>query len=122
MFVVEHGDAPATLPEHAHRFLEKFVARIERLALFVFWIPAVFADNEHGINREPRLSQCESLCDSRINLHAMPRLTVAAEVALRELIDVQRDQIHRRTIMAPLPAVPLEKAVDEMLRVRQLSY
>src|SRR5262245_48318978 len=102
MLVVEQGDSPATLPEHAYRLLEKFVARIERLALFVSWIPAVLADDQHGIDRELRLSQRESFRDGWINFHTMPLRAVTAEVALRKLIHVERGQFHRRTIMPTL--------------------
>src|SRR5262245_31163373 len=122
MFVIEHGHGAAALFEHAYRLLEKFVAWIQRLRLFIPRISAVFADDQHAIDCKFGAAQSEGFGDRRINSDSVSARAVAAEVAFGKLVHVERGQFHRRTMMAALPPIPFEEAVDEMLRVRHSSY
>ena len=46
---------------------------------------------------------------------------VCGQVAFGPLVDVDRNQIHRRLVVAAIPAVAFEKAVDNVLAVRVLA-
>ncbi len=89
----------------------------------------MLANQQHAIDGETVTAQREGFLDRGVDLHgrelAGPRAAEvaelagprAAEVAVGLLIDVQRDQIHRRTVVAILPAVADQVAVDDVLRV-----
>ena len=52
----------------------------------------------------------------------MPRGSLLAQVSLRLLVHVERDDVDRRLVMPALPAVAVEEAVDDSLTVRPLRY
>ena len=51
----------------------------------------------------------------------MARRALAAEVVGAHLIDIERHQVHGRIMVRAVPAVAIEKAVDDVLRVRVLE-
>src|SRR2546428_12862865 len=118
MLVVEHRHNAAAGFEDLHGALKERVAWIEGLAFFRARVKAVLGDNDHTINLKLRAPKRESFFDGRINLHSVPARAVAAEVAFRKLVHIERGQFDRRTMMPALPAVAFEKTVDEMFGVR----
>ena len=81
----------------------------------------MLADDQHAVHRKVRAPEGECFRDGRINPHAMTTGPVTAEIAFGKLIDIKRCQFNRRMVVAPLPAVTFEKAIDEMLRVGMRS-
>lgn len=51
----------------------------------------------------------------------MTRRALAAQVVGADLIDIERHQVHGRIMMGAVPAVTVQKAVDDMLRMRILE-
>ena len=50
MFVVVDGHGAAVGFEDVDALFKKFVARVEDLALFIFWVIAVFTNDENAID------------------------------------------------------------------------
>lgn len=85
--------------EYLDALSEKFVAGVENLAFLVFRIIAVFADNEHGVDREPIPAATQGLSYRRVNLETEFLCPLCALVSLRLLVDVQRNDSH----IGPMP-------------------
>ena len=51
----------------------------------------------------------------------MPLRAFPAQIVAGLLVDIERDNVHRRAMMLALPAVAIEKAVDDSLRVRGVA-
>src|ERR1039458_6193632 len=52
---------------------------------------------------------------------AVPRRALAAQVVGAGLVDVERHQVHGRIMVRAVPAVTIQQAVDDVLRVRVLE-
>jgi hypothetical protein len=117
VFVVEHRDGASARFKDADDLLEKLVAWVKDLTLFVSRIAPVFSYDQNAIDGQLRSAQRQGFGDRRMNPDAVPTFALAAEIALGKLIDVKRNQIHLRTMVLSVPAVTFEKAIDEMLRV-----
>src|SRR5438552_14890053 len=113
MLVVKHRDAAATGLENLYDLLEKTVTRIKRLALLIFRIFAVFTDDEHSIHGQVGAAQGEGFCHRRINLHVVTARAVSAEIVFGKLIDIETGQLERGMIIAALPSIAFEEAIDE---------
>ncbi len=112
------GTARPLDAKHFDDLLKELVARILRLALFVARILAVLADNDDAIDRQLAAAERQRFGDRRIHLHRREALgALAAQVAIVDLIDVERHQVHRRMMMCAIPAVAFEEPVDDVLRV-----
>ena len=124
VLVVENGDRSAAASEDVDRLLEKLKTRVEGLAFFVSWVPAVLADQQNAVDGKP-VSPAREGCRRSWDRAVSPgwRFTrSAAQVAGGPLIDVERDDIDRRPVMAAVPAIAVEKAVDDPLPVRLVRY
>ena len=107
MLVIEDRDAPAAGLEHVCNLAEEFIAGIEPLAHLIRWIAAVLGDEQHAVHGEFLTAQGERFGDRRIDLHLWELAGASpAQVVLGPLIDIERDEIKRRAVMARLPAVP----------------
>ena len=119
MLVVEDRHGAAARPKDLHDLLEEFVARILRLALLVLRIVAVLADQHHAVHGQFAAAERQRFGDGRIDLHAGRRAARSRlRSSLSDLVDVERHQIHGRMMMRAVPAVAVEKAVDDVLGVR----
>ena len=54
-------------------------------------------------------------------MRGMARGALAAQVVGADLVDVERDQVHGRIMVRAVPAVAIQKAVDDVLGVRVLE-
>src|SRR5271165_244087 len=119
MLVVEHRHGTPAGAKHLYHLLEKLVARILHLPLGCLWVVAMLAYDHHPIDSEFVAAESQSLGDRRIHLHGgKSRGSVAAEVVGADLVDVHRNQIHRRMMMRTVPSVAFEEPVDNMLAMR----
>jgi hypothetical protein len=118
MFVVEHRHGAPAVFVDLDNLLEELVARIQRLALFVARVLAVFADQDDAVDGELAAAERQRFGNGWIQLHRRifgePRL---ADIVAADLIDEDRHQIHGGTMMRAIPAVALEKAIDDVLGV-----
>ena len=81
----------------------------------------MLGDEQDTIEREAATTEGQSLGNRRVNLY--PREapdSLMAQVAGSDLVDVQGDEIHRRLVMAAVPAIAVQKPVNDVLCVRPL--
>ena len=118
MLVIEHRHGSATRAKNLENFLEETVPRIFRLAHFVARIIPVLAHHHDAVNGEFSGAERQRLGNAGINCHAgkTPR-AVPAQITRAHLVDIERDQIHRRMMKFAAPAIALEEAVDDVLGV-----
>ena len=101
---------------------EEVVARILDLSLFVPRIVAVLADEDDAVNGQFVAAEREGLGDGLAELHGrVAREALPAEVGLAHLVHVKRHKIHRGIMVRAVPAVAIEKTVDNVLRMRVLE-
>ncbi len=116
MLIAKNWHGPPALPEDIHDAHEELVARIFRLPHLILWIVAVLSNQHHAVNRELIAAKRESFGNCRIDLHRrMPGGAFPAEIVGADLVDVQRYQIHLRTVVRTVPAIPIEKPVNDVL-------
>ena len=115
VLVVEHGHAATRSFKHPDYLLKESVPRIERLTQVGFGILTVLADDHHAIDGQPTGPQRQRLGDARKDGNAMTGRRPAGQILFRELVDVQRHQIHLRFPPPSLPDIAQEKPIDEML-------
>lgn len=76
----------------------------------------MLVDQQHAINGEPVAATRQGRGDRGINLHSrMPRCAFAAQVVRGPEINVKRHNINRCPVMLALPAVTVEKAINDPL-------
>ena len=122
MLVVEHRHRASAVLEDLHDLLEKLVPRIQRLPFLVAPVSSVLSDEHDAVDGERAPAESQGLCDRRIQLHRWELAEASlAHIVVPDLVDVDRDEIHLRVMMGPIPAVPFEEAVDDMLRVGKLE-
>jgi hypothetical protein len=52
----------------------------------------------------------------------MPRGALAAQIGFWiNLVDVQRDEIHRRAVMHAVPSISVKETIDDVLGVRMFE-
>ena len=116
MFIVEDGHTTPSQTIDRNDLLEKFIAGVEGLALGVGTVLAMFTDEQHTINGQVIRPQRERVSNRRVDLHGREaRRPISAQIPIRHLIDVERDQIHRWPMVMAIPAIAFEKAVDKVL-------
>src|SRR5262249_8199692 len=64
----------------------------------------------------------QRLSDARVNPRPVSARAVAAQIAVRKLVDIKRNQLNRRIVMPALPPVTLQKTIDEVLRMRVFPH
>jgi hypothetical protein len=78
----------------------------------------VLSDQHHPVDGKRAPAERQGLCDRRIQLQVGEFAEAGrAHVVVPDLVEVDRDEIHLGMMMGPVPAVPLEEAVDDMLCV-----
>ena len=118
MLVVKNWHRPPAAFENVDRLLKELITRIERLPLFIARILAVLADQQHAIDGELVAATGQGRGDRGINLHSrMSCRSFATQIVRGPEIDIERHNIHRGSIMLALPAVPVEEAIDDPLRM-----
>ena len=118
MLIIKNGCRSAGTPIDVDDLLEILIARIKRLTSFVSRITSVFTNEQNTINSQVRAAKRQGLGDRRIDLElCMPPGSFAAQVILANLFDIQRHDIHLWSMMASLPTISLQEAVDDMLGV-----
>ena len=118
VLVVEDGGGLPRGAEDVDDLHEELVARVEVLVLLVRLVLAVLADQEDAVDGQVVRAQGQGLGDGRAQLHLREALdAILGEVALGALVDVEGDDIHLGAVMAAVPAIPLEEAVDDVLSV-----
>ena len=75
----------------------------------------MLADDHHAIDGQPTGPQRQRFGDARKDRNAMTGCRPAGQILFRELVDVQRHQIHLRFPPASLPDIAQEKPIYEML-------
>lgn len=78
----------------------------------------MLADHHHAIHGQFAASQRQGLGDggAKPQRRELPA-AVTAQIALADLIDVERNDVHRRMMVRAMPAVPVEVAVDDVFAV-----
>ena len=118
MLVVEHRHRAAAVLEDLHDLLEEFVPRIQRLPFLVAPVSSVLSDEHHAVDAERAPAEGQGLCNRRIQLHRWELAEASlAHIVVPDLVDVDRDEIHVGVMMRPVPAVPLEETVHNVLRM-----
>ena len=103
-------------------FAKELVTRVQGLAHLVLRVPTVFGDEEHSVDGQSIAPPSQGIRDRRVHVQApIACNALAAEVGFGKLIDVERNDVHLRTAPAALPAVPLQKPVDDVLAMRVLT-
>ncbi len=116
------GVVRPSAPKHVDRLFEEFVAGIKGLPFFVSRVVAMLADDQHAIDGQLVAARAERLGDRGIDRQLLEsRGPFAAQVPLGELIDIQRHQVHRRTVVPRFPAKPFEESVQNHFGVRKLA-
>jgi len=79
----------------------------------------VLGDDHHTIDGEFAGAEGEGVFDGGAELHLGVAVgALLKEVALAVLIDVERDDVHRWMVIDAVPSIAVEKAVDNVLRVK----
>ena len=82
----------------------------------------MLADQHHAVDRQFVAAQRQRFGDGGTELHGrMARRASRLRSFVAHLVDVERHQVHGRTVVRAVPAVAVEKAVDDVLRVRVLE-
>ncbi len=118
MLVVEDRHRAAAVLKHFHDALEPLVARVERLAFLVSLVFSVLGDDDHAVDREFAGAQRQCRLNAGVERVPIALHAAAAEVTLRELVDVNRGDVQPRLLPLPAPAVAKREAVEEMLCMR----
>src|SRR3954469_259899 len=121
MLVIENRNRSAAGFKNRGGLLKKFVTRIERLAFLVFGIFSVLADDHNAIDGELFLPARQRLFERWINAETKSLLPFAAEIILRKLVHIHRNDIDLGLVMRTLPAVAAEQTVHKMLAVRHFA-
>src|SRR5262249_38871638 len=122
VLVVEDRDGAPARFEHLDDLTEEFVTWVLHLALFVTRVFAVLAYQHDAIDRELTAAQGERFRDGReAPGFGMTLESFAAPVAVVDLVDEERDEVHRRTVVRAVPAVAFKEAVHDMLTVGHLE-
>src|SRR5262249_61987316 len=106
--VAEERGRAAVAGEHLGRLLEQLIAWVLDLAELVAGVLAVFADQEHRIDRELVPSAPQRRRDAGIDGEPELFFPGSAQVAVRGLIDIRGDDLDRRAV--PPPPYPLAAA------------
>ena len=118
MFVVEDRGGSPSFAIDVNNLAKVLVSRILRLSLFVDRVITVFADQENAVDSQFACAERQRLLDGLGMLHAgITFQTFSAQVVLTNLFDVQRHDVHVRTMVFPFPAVPFQEAIDDVLCV-----
>src|SRR6187549_1967718 len=115
MLIVEDWDASATGFEDLHDFLEELVTRIKRLSFLIVGIVAVLADDHHAVHSEFACTEREGVRNRGKDGYVIALRTTTREVAVRELIDVERYEVHAWLLPFSAPSIAESVAVDEVL-------
>ena len=116
MFIVENWGGGAALAKHVCNFSKKFVAWIQGLPLLVAGVLPVLADQQDAIHRQFATSPSQGFSNRGIDFHVGKELTSApTQIPLGELVHVQRDHVHGRQVVFPVPTVTPQKAVHDVL-------
>ena len=81
----------------------------------------MFGDDQHSVNAQARTAERQRLGHGRVQRDPMPARAVPAEVAFGELVHVKAGEFQPGIMVASFPAVALQNAIDEMLRVGILA-
>ncbi len=77
----------------------------------------MFPDQQDAIHGQVAAAAGQGFRDRRIELHPrMPLRRSREEVILADLLDVERDHVHRRAMIGTLPAVTLKKSINDVFR------
>jgi hypothetical protein len=88
------------------------------LTLLVAMVFAVLANEQYPIDSQIVAAKGQCIGDRGHDLHlwkAQPSLI--CEIALRMLIDIEGDDIHRRSMMSTIPAISFQESIDDVLTV-----
>ena len=119
MLVIEHRDRPLAIFEHRDDLLEEFPSRVLGLTLLIARVVAVLTHHDHTIHRQLAASQRQRIRDGGANPQGGELLAAAAaEIIFSYLVDVERDQVHRRPIVRAHPSITVKETVHDVLGVR----
>ena len=121
VLVVIDGNRGAVLLEHVNALLHEFVARVEDLPLLVPFVVAVLADDHHRIHGELVSAAPQCVRNRGVDLKVEFLRARSALIAVRLLIDVERDHFHIRLVPRTVARVADKKAVNQVLGVREIS-
>ena len=119
MFVAEQWRGASAAAVDIDNLLEKFVPRPLDLTLFIARVTPVLADQQDAVNGQLPATECQRLRNRRIDLHAR-KLTgpVTAQIALGNLVGIERHQVHRGEMVTAVPRVTPQQTIDKMLGMR----
>ena len=119
VLVVEDRHTATAFAEHPDDLLKELIPRIEPLPLLVGGVVAVFADQQHPVNVQAASAAAQRLGNRRIDFHLREvSCPFAAEFSIRLLVGVDRHQFDVGDVVSTVPTVPVQVAVEDVLRVR----
>jgi hypothetical protein len=122
MLVAEEGNRAIAGTIDIHNLAKELVARILCLAFFVFRVMAMLTNQDDTIDGQFAAAKRERFGNRGAEPHGrMPRAALSAQIVLADLIDIERHEIERRMVILTMPAVSIQKTVDNMLGVRVLK-
>ncbi len=107
--------------ENFDTFLEKFVARVEILPLFVVRIIAMFDDQQDGIDGQVVTATAQGFGNRGIDSKPELACPVRALIIRWSLIDVERHNLHIGAMPTAAHRIADQKAVAKMLGMREIA-
>src|SRR5260221_8715486 len=103
--------------ESPRHFLEEPAAWVEDLALLVLRVLAVLADAQDALDRQLVAAERQGFVDGRTESKAVFLRQIAAQIAGRELIHVERNELEVKQIFVVMQRA-FQDLADDNVRVR----
>ena len=121
MLVVENRSRSTAAFIDVDDLLKEFVTRIKRLPFFIDRVVPVLANQQHAVDGKVVSTKRQCIGNGRRVLdRGVTTQPLAAQIVRSNLLDIQRDDVHRRTVVSTFPAVTFQEPIDDVLRMRIL--